>query len=386
MARHLLCILLACPLATAQSSVVSPHSNYAKSEGSEYSSAFGSYPESRYQIADGNYRSTAMTITEIAFRLDHRKYTADTGMGRSWSNVKLYTAECDLSTIDNTFSTNATTIQTKVFDGPIVWPSQNTAPLELPAQWSLAIPFRSSYAYSGIKDLLNDFTFQGGSLNNNSPWTATKPHPYILDSFGVGVEAEGAPVSFGKIANGCRDSQSLSGTGAYLNLDTATFGPNTANPLARNKYFFEVTGANFGPRVPVVVTLAFGASTLGIPFPGVPCNNVHLQLGRVWFLYPVPTNTIGNIAAFNFGVAFGLVPYTPAWHGINMFVQAIWNDSATGALRFSAGSRNSFIAMPLEKAADVKMQSFYSPDPFASVASSGDVGNSSSIPIIRYRN
>lgn len=386
MNHRLASILLICSAATAQSSatVVSPSTTLAKAEGSGSTTNFGAHAAARYQIADGNLRGAAKAISEVAFRHDHRNYNPATGMGRSWTSVSLHASECVLATLTTTFSTNPTTLQTKVFDGALTWPSQLTIPATSPASWALKWPFRSSYAYSGNKDLLIEFTFLGGSLGNSAGWNGLIKYTYALDSFGVGAEAEGEPAIIGRVNGGCRDTGAYSSGGAFLNFDTAVFGPQHANAAIRNTYFFEVTGSNFGSRVPTILVLAFGASTAGLVFPGVPCNKLHLELGRTWFLYPVNTNTIGNIAAYNFGVSNGLAPYNPGWHGINLFVQGIWNDSITGALKFSAGSRNSFMPMPLLTGADIKMKSLYDSNPFATKASQVRTGTSADIPITRY--
>ncbi|MEE2887169.1 MAG: hypothetical protein VX951_07030, partial [Planctomycetota bacterium] len=185
---------------------------------------------------------------------------------------------------------------------------------------------------------------------------------------------------------GCLDTANGSSVGASMRLAVDTHNSTHPLPGVRNTYQIESGGSSFGPNSPVLIVLAFGASTTGLPFPGVSCNNIHLGLGRTWFIHPVLANAVGELPTYSFGVTNGLLPYNNQWHGINLFVQGVWDDSVTASMKFSAGARNSFLAPPKTTSADIRMRTFYDPDPLIRVARGMGDGDSTSIPIIRYKN
>ena len=60
-----------------------------------------------YQIADANHGAGAKTIKSLSFRLDHREFDINYGMGRTWANVQVAMSECNQSTISWNFSNNS---------------------------------------------------------------------------------------------------------------------------------------------------------------------------------------------------------------------------------------------------------------------------------------
>ena len=381
-----LCFLASGSLLTAQS-VTSPLNAYSLSEGGGSCTTFGAYAAGRYQFADDNFSGSAMSVSELAFRHDHSSYTVQDGMGRSFSNVTVFAAETNYASFGTTFASNATTTPVRVFDSSLSWPIQLGPTMEVPATWDVTVPFTSSFAYTGTGALMTDFTFTGGTLANSAAWSGTNAVPYRLDSFNLGHTAEGPPVTLGRVNGGCVDSSASSPVGASLRLVIRAHGPSHPNPTLQNQFYIEATGKNFAPSSSVLMFLAFRGEVQGFTFPFITCNDVHLPLGgRMWFPHPVMADAVGNIAPYNLGAPGGLAPFTPAWHGIPVFAQGMWDDTTTTALKFSAGSRNSFMALPVPTVADSKLKVAYDPNPAASTAGFSAEGDSNSIPIFRYTN
>ena len=368
-----------------QGAVYSPSAVYANSEGAGASYLFGSYSAARHQIADANQRGKSMVLTGLGLRLDHRNYDISDGMGRAWKDVSLRLSQCDLQAFGPTFSANATSTPQQIFNGSLRWPIQLDVPDLTPAAWSLTIPFSAGYAYAGNADLLMDFVFDGGVLDNNLSWTGTDIRPYALDSFEVGQTAWGPMARLGKANGGCVDSATGSAAGATLELAVNTYGAQHPLVFLRDRYHVEVVGRHFAPSASVLMVLSLRPIRAGISYPGVSCNQLHFDPTRSWYLYPAVSNAVGGIPAFGFGIPQGLIHYSSQWHGVSLGVQAVWSDSVSSALKFSAGARNSFVAPAFGVPNDVRMATFFDWNPRSRTARNMGVGDKTGTPIFRYQ-
>jgi hypothetical protein len=373
-----------CGVASAQSMAVSPDPIFSRSEGAGTVRTFGAYAAGRYQFIDGNHRGSSSILKELCFRHDHRNYDVTTGMGRSWTGVQVRVFQGELSTFNSTFSTNSSTVPTLVFSNSVSWPIVLGASDPLPNMWRIAFPFSTNYAYGGNLDIGTDLTFEGGSLANSASWSGSTRHSYYLDSFFVGSFASGSNVILGHTNGGCVDGGSSTTNGASVKLDMATYGPNMANVVFRNKYFILATGQNFAKNSTMMLALAFRAVVTGVPV-GIPCNSLYLNPAVTWFLYPQATNSVGAMSPFAFGLSAGLTNYNPAWAGFNLVLQGAWTDSQNGRLKLSSASRNSFSALPLPNTAAVRMKTAYDYNAANATATFTGDGDSTAIPIICYR-
>ena len=291
-------------VASAQTPVVTPDSIYARSEGSGTATFFGAYAAGRFQFVDGNRQGSSMTVKELCFRHDDRKYNVTNGMGREWNSVVINMSEGSLTSVGSTYTANSMTSPTQVFSKRVTWPIQLGPTPFIPAPFAMKFPFSTNWAYSGNRDIVTDFKFSGGTLANSSPWTGKRP--YYLDSFSIGSIANAPATSLGYKNGGCRDSSATSVEGASVLFDSASYGPTMSSTVFRDKYFVRATGKNFPKSAPVVLALAFLAHTDGIWIPGIDCNKIHLDPRRVWFFNPVLTNTLGEIPPNSFGLPDGL--------------------------------------------------------------------------------
>ena len=107
--------------APAQRYAITPSDTYANAEGQGVALRFGMYPSMRYQLVDGYYRGTAMTIREIAFR-PNAIYSASSGLvGRRWTGVSIDLSACDFATVTGSFAANAKSTPTRVFSAATSW-------------------------------------------------------------------------------------------------------------------------------------------------------------------------------------------------------------------------------------------------------------------------
>jgi hypothetical protein len=380
-------ILLSLALSSAlqsQSYSYSPHSVYGNSEGPDSCWYFGGTPGSREQIADGTHRNSAFTVKELAFRHDHIRFSADTGMGRTWSGVQIRMAECDVQTFGSIYSNNALATPTLVFSGGLTWPSMtNLVPPTCPSAFSLRIPFQTSWSYTGVKDILTDYQFSGGVLANNRSWFGPSRIGYYLDSFNRDTFALGQTARLYDPNDGCRDTNSAGSGRAFINLTNGVYGPNFPVVAKRGKVEVDVAGFNFAPSSPVILFLCFGAWVDGLPLRSIfPCNRLYLNVNKTLIRYPLTTNTAGAIAPFS--MSGGLASYYAGLAGVNICSQVVWTDTGSGRLKLSDAARSPIHAIPpFASTSLVPMRRAWNYDVGAATALTVTRGDSQ-IAIVRY--
>ena len=154
-----------------------------------YSFTFGAYFDEMSQIADGNYKGTAFSISELNLRRDEQTSFSYNSIGKTWTDFKLSVGDCDYTKLTNTWSTNYLSTPTVMIAGTLNWPG-SPAMISIPEPWgdlgkakggcsnsggkttctALKFPFNKPYLYTGTNDLLWQFQFFGGTLENAQPW------------------------------------------------------------------------------------------------------------------------------------------------------------------------------------------------------------------------
>ena len=177
---------------SAQSYVTSPPGfvSTANTGLGSYSITFGAYYDERSQIADGNYKGSAFLISEIALRRDEQNLAAHNAIGKTWADFQLKVGDCDTTKLTNDWNTNFTNPPTLLMSGSLNWPTATQQAPTPPEPWgdllpvkggcvtsggktkctALLFPFSTPYLYTGANDLLWDFQFFAGTLNNGQPW------------------------------------------------------------------------------------------------------------------------------------------------------------------------------------------------------------------------
>ena len=336
----------------AQTYVTSPV-DFDTREGDTYGYGLGAFPDGRYMALDGGFRGQPMTLKGTAYRCDDQSYTTAGGAGRNWQSVELWVSECDTANRSATYSANPTTTPTRVFQAPVSWPDLLGKPLYRPATWSIQFPFQTNFAYTGQQDLCLDYRFAGGVLSNSGTWssslnsvltyrkdseTATAVHETRSDTFG----------KWGTMFGACSDRGSRTTNGAYLRLIAKYYGAGYATSGFRDRLTFVQDGFDFGVSTPVVTALGFKLDRVGIPLPGVTCNNLHIDLSLPMIWYRQITSISGTLPRLTFGTGSTGVPANPSFEGFELVTQAAWNDTRNKQLLLSAAAQIHLPSRPVE--------------------------------------
>jgi hypothetical protein len=170
---------------TAQVNKTAPP-GFTTTAGNAYSITFGAYFDERSQVADGNYKGSGFTITELDLRRDEQTPSSYNTIGKTWTNFALSVGDCDYTKLTTTWSTNFLTTPTTLLTGTLTWPSTTTA-ISNPEPWGdlgttkgpLRFPFKTPYVYTGKNDLLWEFQLDGGVLENAQPWGGYNKSYYL---------------------------------------------------------------------------------------------------------------------------------------------------------------------------------------------------------------
>lgn len=329
-------VLALCTSVLAQSRISSPL-GLLNIEGRSVSSKFGAYSNARYMLFDGELRNGVIGIKEIAFRDDYYAHTLHTGMGRSWLQVMIDMAMCDTANLSSIFANNAKSPPTRVFSGSLTWPTLTGHPTTLPAPWAKVFPFSTTWAYKGTLDICIDYDFNGGSLANNATWTNKDVYDYFIDAYPTDTRVDGTQIFHGKGGNsgGCVDGANTLGGLNFLHC--IGYGPNHHVLSYRNKFQLYTFSYYTAQGLPVANIVNFKGSAAGITFPSVVCNKLHLDPTRYLMIGVSNANGPGAWSGYFYPskTPEGLVPYNSAYVGLNLWAQALWNDSRTGAIRLT---------------------------------------------------
>jgi len=320
------CLLAAAPL-LAQGSIVS-HPAFANAEGDTFGHYLLGYSNSRFQYAEGEIRGNALSLNEVAFRLDHHNHTSNTAMGRKWTKVTLSLADTDWTKMTATFTQNQFTTPVEVFNAAYDVPSVQGTPFLKPTPFGgkYAFPFKSPYSYSGSNDLLLDFVFRGGTMDNSIAWSGGTVRGYYLDSNNDLTTYTSPRTSYpAALPNPrCRDSAITSNSAAYTYATIRVYGITYSNVTYREKAHFELYSYYTAPDARVITAIAFAGIPAGLDI-GARCNLLYVNLQGPWIA--LGRTTQGNQGYSGTFVAFS--PWIKGMANVPIWVQTAWDDSST---------------------------------------------------------
>jgi len=303
----------------------------------------GQYSNERFQAADGQFRKSILAVTEISYRLDAgRNYGTGTsgGVGKTWTNVTLHMSECDYDKVTNTFSTNAVTTPQKVFDAKVVWLPQVGVPSGDPVAWGShghKFPFTSTWVYTGIKDILLDYVFTGGTLANNATWTGSTSKRYYLDGFtspnfnvGLQIEYPGGGSQAASYAlttpPNCMDSALSKANQAARNDIQGIFVYNADRASYPNKVRLSWRSFYTAPGAPVIKALGVAGIPTGVNITAM-CNRLYLDTTKPYLLFPDKASATSSTAASGFTTLSAT--FDKSFGGASLWFQCAWDDSKT---------------------------------------------------------
>lgn len=333
-----LIVVLGSPLAPvlAQSTITSPP-GYVSTAGNNTSYYLGRYADGRYQMADGELRGRVLSMSQIDFRLDSRSHTTATAAGRSWSRVTLDMSDTDVAEMSLSWDENNLSTPTRVFDSSMNWPAVTGQPSSTP--WGhVAFAFARTWVYTGQKDMLADYQFRGGTLENSALWTGSSNSYYYLDGMTSEDVTTGSGTYMPTSANTCNDSAMTVSTGAYAigiaNAFHAYYSTYTYRDKLRLYWYSYYTA----PDKPVVHALGLGSGNAAGFDMGARCQRLHLDATKPFVLTTHKTDTSGSGYS---GVTEIIIPWLNTWQGLTFHVQGAWADSSSGL--FSLTRARSFV-------------------------------------------
>ncbi|MHC4899876.1 MAG: hypothetical protein ACYTGW_22520 [Planctomycetota bacterium] len=340
-------LLLAAPLCAQAKMIYSPQ-NLATTEGQYYSYYFLRYSASRFQNVDGENRGKAASITHVSMRLDNRSYSTSTGQGRSWSNLTVKVSEGDLDTFSNTFASNAKSTPTTVFNNAWKVPAVTGTPLLKPAVWGglkneYTIAFSTAWVYTGKADILTDWQYSGGKMDNGAAWTGSRGYSYYLDGYGNGdtgsisrtlkyIPSTRLNNNSTGVTGRCNDSAQTRTSGSYVYVNAWVYGNNYSNRGWANKLRFYQYSYYTAFDAPVLHGITFENDPAGVDM-GTGCNKLHVKGPMV--VVPMTTfpSQINNSGYTGYAETF--VPWEPGLANLKATVQGAWTDSKTSAFNLT---------------------------------------------------
>lgn len=383
--------LMACLFATApllaqgkfdsppESTFVSPP-QLAKVEGNGGAYYLLGYCQSRFQFAEAELPGLPVLFTEVAFRLDYRNHTPETAAGRKWTEVSLNIDHTDWTQMTPIFAQNQFTTPMEVFRAAYDVPSVSGTPLATPTDFGgkYAFPFANPYPYNGTDDLLLDFVFVGGTLDNNSDWGCGNLVPYYLDGNNdttTYISSRTAYPATGPTPP-CRDSSIAQNLNAFTFADLMVHGITHPNVTLREKVSFEVYSYYTAPNARVITAIGFSGNRAGTDI-AAHCNLLYLNPQAPWFF--VARDTVDSLG-FS-GVYDVVAPWSPKMANMHIWVQSAWDDSK---LNLFSLTKAMTVETPPEIPTPRRMVCTYSYLPGADTGSNPEVGSVSLNPITRY--
>jgi hypothetical protein len=378
-------VLALCGSSIAQS--WSPLPKYQSAAGKAYQYYFGRYSNGRWQFADGNFRNTALVVTKVSMRRSSTRTYSDTyRMGRSWTNVNIAISPTDLTSLTSNFSNNQTSTPTQCYSGAMSWP---TVPVGLHANsqnvYTIQAPLTTPYinSGSGSDDMLIDYKFRGGTLANNGVWASRTTKWYYTDGYQVTSVISGPQRFFHDTTTaGCVDSAarplfSRSYTYQWIFRYSSAYRTTSfRNRLRLYNYTY-----NVGPSSPFMNVVDLAVNPAGIPF-GAGCEKLYLGVTPAALFYPGSASISGFGGQNLMGFPNGLVPFNPAFLGLELYTQSTWDDTVSKQTKLSAASSAKVPALGIESNAQAKRNSVYH---FDNASPTGFVNiNWWANPIIKY--
>lgn len=173
-------LVLATSLA-AQTTTLPP--GFDSVEAPDYSFYMGGYADQRVQVCTSMFTGNVLWMQSLELRQDGSIFSSTTSVARSWSGVTVQVADSTYASLGTTFSSNISGTPTTVFSGSVNWGALTSKSPTSPAAWGTGgrqFGFAKPHLYTGVNDLLVDFTFTGGTLGNGGTW-GTSRKTYYLD-------------------------------------------------------------------------------------------------------------------------------------------------------------------------------------------------------------
>ncbi|MHC4078998.1 MAG: hypothetical protein ACYST0_11235, partial [Planctomycetota bacterium] len=324
-------------------SVVSPK-GFGAVEGAGFAHIFGRYAEGRFQFAEGDLRGTSRSIVSVLYRLDHRNHTTDTAMGRKWTTVTLKAGETNYALVNQLWNRNALTTPTQVFSGTMHWLSQTGLPLLKPTVWGglqkdLAFPFSSPFQFGGKNDLLLDYEFKGGTLDNSAAWNFTDARFYYLDSESISTKPRSGVTTSYPAAGACADSSQPQSPGAASTIAAITYADTDPSQYKGSLRVYHETKFT-APSALVLQTFGLSGLSFGLPL-GARCNKLYVNTGQPWIPIYRVTDQKGASARSEY-----VAPWLPLYAGLQLWTQGAWTDSTTRAFSLT---RAAMVVVPAGK-------------------------------------
>ena len=323
----------------AQTYTTSPR-GFEYVEGNSDAYILGAYAAGRFMAFDGEQLGPAMLVKGTAYRLDNRVYTTAQGMGRTWSNVKLWISECDMNALSSTFTANPTTTPAKVFDSTVDWATVSGKPAKLPSDWTLQFPFATNWSYSGNQGICLDYVFTGGTMSNSAAWGASTAFYYYKDTTNPSLYAytTSTPLGLSGARLGCNDRGVTHLNGAAVSTSAYFYSDTYSNANYRGRLAFSQTGNYFGNSTQVLTLLGFRSLPVGFALPGVYCNNIHIDVSLPVLFYTQFSSGSGSLASLAITGQYGVLAGANAG-GMELVTQAAWSDTVNKSLLISSAAR-----------------------------------------------
>lgn len=335
-------LVFAAPLC-AQTVLYSPKNLDTKTEGLYYGYYLGGFSSAHQQYGDGENRGKVAVIGAINLRLDYRSHTSTTAPGRKWTNVKVSIAEGDVSKFTNTFASNMTSTPTVVFNSAWSLPTVTGYPLTKPAIYGglkgeYKIPFTSTWIYTGKTDIVHDWLFMGGTLDNNVTWATNSVRTYYFDSYTSANEYSAAPSTYryipptrlnnnsAGVTTRCNDSAHTTTTGAYAYLYAYLYGPKYPVINYRGNLYMYHYSYYTAFEAPVIHALAFATDNNGVDLQ-TGCNKLHLKGPLIIRPRMTMPRTYSTSGFSEYKLEF--IPWVSAMANVAVALQAAWTDSVT---------------------------------------------------------
>ncbi len=286
--------------------------------------SFGAFAAQRIQFRESGLKGNVRLFKCVGVRRISALPLASGG--RTWSGVTLDVFDADITNSSTLFTAHYLSTPTRVFSGSVSWPD-TTGALHAPYAFPAATcwPFTSGFfLYTGVPDIGLEFALSGGRLKNNPNW-GTGFRPYHLDAPNPGA----SQMSTGTVHRGgtCRDTNGL---GLSRTLPLTFNYHKTRGGAFKDSLQLVIQSHLTGTSTAIFQAIDLFGTAAGVPFPGITCENLSLAASGAMVLLPGMTNPQGFVEHRSLSVPHSALP--AGYIGTKIWGQAMWADTATGAL------------------------------------------------------
>jgi hypothetical protein len=194
------------------------------------------------------------------------------------------------------------------------------------------------WIYTGIQDLVLDFTLAGGVLANNASWTGYRY--YYLDGLLSSTSVGGGSVNMG--TNNCKNTPHTSGP--FCVPVFRSYAKNTGSTTTSDKFEFYWWLYRYPASTPTAFGLSVSGSTTGVNI-GNPCNNFFLGNGPLVVMFA--TTPTSNSGSFNFPTPRLYAQYDAAAVGIRIYTQGAWSHPTRNQFELTRGGYTNIGKQPV---------------------------------------